>query len=154
MLAFPGSIIVSLYIQRSLIHYFPRFTLCPFLSLLLEMHWCFLSFMDIPHFHSPFSPLIPASFGAHVLCHGAVLVQAVKPCKGLCALTFKGNPMFIWTCFVGKLSFGIPKVYQSFLGLQGMWEVLHSSPRLVVSCIKRQSIHSLFNGLFMSKAIS
>jgi len=114
MLAFPGSIMVSLYIQRSLIHYFPRFTLCPFLSLFFEIHWCFLSFMDIPHFHSRFSPLIPASFGAHVLFHGAVLVQAVKPCKGLCALTFKGNHVYLDMFRRKKLSFWI---YWRFISL-------------------------------------
>ncbi len=77
----------SLHIHRSFIHYFPLFTLCPPLILFFKIHWCFLSFMDIPLFHSTFIPLIHASI------RGTCFNSQCSPgsaSRGLSTLTFKG----------------------------------------------------------------
>lgn len=67
-----------------------------------------------PLFHSSLSPVVHASIrGAHVLIHGAVLVQA---CRGLCALTFKRDisALLFLTCFRAK-----PSWFESNKGFSG-----------------------------------
>lgn len=131
-LVFPSRFFLSLHstFHGSIICFLSTFTDLSFInppsfsSVLISL--LSLKFIDV----SSISWLLPSTIhlsgcwfmpalGAHALIGSAVLVQAVKPCGGLCALTFQGiNAMFIWTCFAAELSHLNPAaVYQPIPGL-------------------------------------